>query len=98
MEDLNFGGLRISSLLFLDDSVLLASLGRGLQLAPGWFASKCEVAGMKMSTFKSEAMVFSKERAECSLPVRDDLLPQVEEFSYLKVFFMNKGTVEREVD
>lgn len=51
-----------------------------------------------MSTFKSEAMVFSKERAECSLQVKDALLPQVEECSYLKHFFMNKGRVEQEVD
>lgn len=37
-------GLRISSLLFLDDVVLLALAGGGLHLTPQQFTAKCEAA------------------------------------------------------
>ncbi len=40
-----FGDHRISSLLFADDVVLLASSGLGLQCALGRFAVECDAAG-----------------------------------------------------
>uniref|UniRef100_A0A3B4FLA9 Reverse transcriptase domain-containing protein n=1 Tax=Pundamilia nyererei TaxID=303518 RepID=A0A3B4FLA9_9CICH len=82
-EGFHFGGLRISSLIFADDVVLLASLGEGLQLALERFAAECEAAGMRISTSKSEAMVLSQKRVECPLRVGDEFLPQVKEFKYL---------------
>ena len=58
-----------------------------LQLSLGRFAAVCEAAGMKISTSKSEAMVLSRKRVECSLRVGEEVLPQVEEFKYLWVLF-----------
>uniref|UniRef100_A0A668UNX4 Reverse transcriptase domain-containing protein n=1 Tax=Oreochromis aureus TaxID=47969 RepID=A0A668UNX4_OREAU len=52
-EGFHLGGLRISSLLFLDDVVLLASSGDGLQLAFEQFAADFEAVGMGISTSKS---------------------------------------------
>uniref|UniRef100_A0A3P8RJK0 Reverse transcriptase domain-containing protein n=1 Tax=Astatotilapia calliptera TaxID=8154 RepID=A0A3P8RJK0_ASTCA len=49
-EGFHFVGLRISSLLFADDVVLLASLSEGLQLALEQFTAQCEAAGMRIST------------------------------------------------
>lgn len=45
----------------------LALLSSKLQLTLGCFEAKCEAAGMKISTSKSEAMVFSwkRFREEC---------------------------------
>lgn len=43
-------GLRIPSLLFTDDMVLLALLNSGLQLTLGRFAAECEAAGRRIST------------------------------------------------
>lgn len=40
----HYGNLRIASLLFADDVVLLVSLARNLQHAMEWFAAKCETA------------------------------------------------------
>uniref|UniRef100_A0A669C5T3 Reverse transcriptase domain-containing protein n=1 Tax=Oreochromis niloticus TaxID=8128 RepID=A0A669C5T3_ORENI len=91
VEGLHFGGLRISSLLFTDDVVLLASSGDGLLLA-------LEAVGMRINTPKSEAMVLSRKRVECPLRVRDETLPQVEEFKYHGVLFMSDGRREREID
>jgi len=45
-----FGDLRIASLLFADNVVLLATSGCDLQYALGRFAAECEVVGMRVST------------------------------------------------
>lgn len=44
------------------ECVHLASSSCDLQLALGRFAAKCEVSGMRISTFNSEAMVLSRKR------------------------------------
>jgi len=86
-EGVRFGDHAISSLLFVDDVVVLAPSHQNIQHALGWFAAECEVAGIKISTSKSEAMVLSGllKRVACSLQVGGEILPQVEEFKYLGV-------------
>ncbi|TWW73495.1 R2 Retrovirus-related Pol polyprotein from type I retrotransposable element [Takifugu flavidus] len=59
VEGVRFGDLRIGSLLFADDVVLLASSACDLQRSLDRFAAACEAAGMKISTSKSEAMVLN---------------------------------------
>uniref|UniRef100_A0A8C6MJS2 Reverse transcriptase domain-containing protein n=1 Tax=Nothobranchius furzeri TaxID=105023 RepID=A0A8C6MJS2_NOTFU len=98
VEGIHFGGLRIRSLLFADDLVLLASSECDLQLSLERFAAECETAGMRISSSKSETMVLIQKRVECLLRVRDEVLPQVEEFKYLRVLFMSEGKLEREID
>ena len=98
VEGVRFGDLRIGSLLFADDVVLLASSDRDLQLSLDRFAAECEAAGMKISTSKSESMVLNRKRVECTLRVGDEILPQVEEFKYLGVLFTSEGRMEREID
>ncbi|KAK0135736.1 Craniofacial development protein 2 [Merluccius polli] len=98
VEGVRFGDLRIGSLLFADDVVLLASSDRDLQLSLGRFAAECEAAGMRISTSKSESMVLNRKRVECTLRVGDEILPQVEEFKYLGVLFTSGGRMEREID
>ncbi|KAK0137878.1 hypothetical protein N1851_025924 [Merluccius polli] len=68
--------LRIAFLLFADDVVLLASTDCGLQHALRLFAAECEVVRMRVSTFKSGAMVLCREMVDCSLRVASELLPQ----------------------
>ena len=64
----------------------------------GLFAVKCEVAGMRVSASKSEAMVLSWKRVDCPPQVSGELLPQVEEFKYLRVLFTSEWKMEREID
>ncbi|KAI3358099.1 hypothetical protein L3Q82_003107 [Scortum barcoo] len=59
---------------------------------------KCEAAGMRISTSKSEAMVLDRKRVACPLQVGGEVLPQVEEFKYLGVLFTSEGKMEREID
>ncbi|XP_060781820.1 MAP/microtubule affinity-regulating kinase 3a isoform X3 [Neoarius graeffei] len=66
-EGVWFGGIRIMSLLFADDVVLLASSICDLQHAVGRFAAECEAAGMRISTSKSVAMALSRKWVECLL-------------------------------
>ncbi|KAI3351090.1 hypothetical protein L3Q82_005656 [Scortum barcoo] len=84
-EGVRFENHRISSLLFVDDVVLMASSGQDLQHVLERFAAECEVAGMRISTSKSEAMVLDRKRVACPLRVGGEVLPQVEEFKYLGV-------------
>ncbi|XP_062296309.1 uncharacterized protein LOC134000829 [Scomber scombrus] len=53
---------------------------------------------MRISTSKSESMVLSRKRVECTLRVGDEILPQVEEFKYLGILFTSEGRMEREID
>ena len=96
-EGLQFGVLRISSLLFADDVVLLASSDCDLQHSLDRFAAEGEAAGMRISTSKSEAMVLSRKPMDCLLRVGNESLPQVKEFKYLGVLFASEGTMEREI-
>ncbi|TWW60228.1 hypothetical protein D4764_05G0003180 [Takifugu flavidus] len=77
----------------IDDVVLLASSARDLQRSPDRFAAACEAAGMKISTSKSEAMVLNRKKVECPLWVKEEMMPQVEEFKYLGVLFTSEGRV-----
>ncbi|KAI3353681.1 hypothetical protein L3Q82_004834 [Scortum barcoo] len=97
-EGVRFGNHRISSLLFADDVVLLASSSQDLQHVLERFAAECEAAGMRISTSKSEAMVLDRKRVACPLRVCGEVLPQVEEFKYLGVLFTSEGKMEREID
>ncbi|KAI3376133.1 hypothetical protein L3Q82_016652 [Scortum barcoo] len=97
-EGVQFGNHRISSLLFADDVVLMASSGQDLQHVLERFAAECEAAGMRISTSKSEAMVLDRKRVACPLQVGGEVLPQVEEFKYLGVLFTSEGKIEREID
>ncbi|KAI3369747.1 hypothetical protein L3Q82_024573 [Scortum barcoo] len=97
-EGVRFGNHRISSLLFADDVVLMASSGQDLQHVLERFAAECEAAGMRISTSKSEAMVLDRKRVACPLQVGGEVLPQVEEFKYLGVLFTSEGKMEREID
>ncbi|KAK3547842.1 hypothetical protein QTP86_031969 [Hemibagrus guttatus] len=87
LEGVRFGDHRISSLLFADDVVLLAPSGLDLQHALGRFAAEFEVAGMRVNTSKSEAMVLDRKKVACTLQVGGELLPQVEEFKYLSLVY-----------
>lgn len=54
-------------------------------------AAECEVAGMRIGTSKSEAMVPSWKKVKCLFQVREEILPQVEKFKYLRVLFTSEG-------
>ncbi|KAK3563034.1 hypothetical protein QTP86_014091, partial [Hemibagrus guttatus] len=98
LEGVRFGDHRISSLIFADDVVLLASSGLDLQHALGRFAAECEAAGMRVSTSKSETMVLDRKKVACTLQVGGEVLPQVEEFKYLGVLFTSEGRMDRKID
>uniref|UniRef100_A0A8C6P3P0 Reverse transcriptase domain-containing protein n=1 Tax=Nothobranchius furzeri TaxID=105023 RepID=A0A8C6P3P0_NOTFU len=98
VEGIRFGGLRIRSLLFADDVVLLASSECDLQLSLERFTAECEATGMRIGSSKYETMVLIRKRVECLLRVRDEVLPQVEEFKYLVVLFTGEGKLEHEID
>ncbi|KAJ8012365.1 hypothetical protein DPEC_G00041950 [Dallia pectoralis] len=96
-EGFPFSGLMVTSLLFADDVVLMASSVGDIQHSLDRFAAECEAAGMRVSTSKSEAMTLSRKPVECLLRVGNESLLQVKEFEYLGVLFASEGTMEREI-
>ncbi|KAK3561338.1 hypothetical protein QTP86_030637 [Hemibagrus guttatus] len=68
LEGVWFGDHRISLLLFADDVVLLAPSILDIQHALGHFAAECEVAGMRVRTSRSEAMVLDPEKGGLQPP------------------------------
>ncbi|TWW77036.1 hypothetical protein D4764_12G0004260 [Takifugu flavidus] len=81
-----------------NDVVLLASSACDLQRSLDRFAAACKAAGRRISTSKSEAMVLNWKKVACLLRVKEDILPQVEEFKYLGVLFTSEGRMEQEID
>ena len=92
------GNNKISRLLFADDLVLLASSESGLQRALNGFAAACDIAGMKISTSKTEVLHLSRKPNQCSLQVSGVSLKQVEKFKYLGVAFTSDGRQDEELD
>ena len=92
------GNARVESLLFADDIARLASSSAGLQRALDRFAAECTMAGMQISTKKTEVMVLSRQKEECAVNVNGTPLDQVEKFKYLGVEFSNDARLDCEID
>ncbi|TWW57289.1 1-phosphatidylinositol 4,5-bisphosphate phosphodiesterase delta-3-A [Takifugu flavidus] len=43
-------------------------------------------------------MVLNRKKVECLFRVKEEILPQVEEFKYLRVLFTSEGRMEQEID
>ena len=102
VEGLQVSDLTITSLLFADDVVLMASSVVDLQCSLDQFAAECEAAGMRISTSNSEAMALSRKAVDCLLQNETEMgnesLPQVKEFKYLRILFMSEGMMGCETD
>ena len=92
------GDCTVQRLLFADDLVLFDSTQNGLQQALDRFSDACSVAGMKISTTKTETMCLSKQPKQCSLQIDEVPLKQSEKFKYLDVSFTSDGRQNRELD
>ena len=97
-ECVTIGRCKIGRLLYEDDLVLLASSERGLQHALNGFAAACDIAGMKISTSKSEVLQLSGTPVLCFLQIGGTSLKQMEKFKYLGVSFTSDGRQDEELD
>ena len=70
----------------------------GLQHALNGFADACDIAGMKISTSKIEALHLSRNPVQCSLQVGGLSSKQVEKFKFLGVAFTSDGRQDEEMD
>ena len=88
----------IQRLFYADDLGLLDSTQNGLQQALDRFSDACSVAGMKISTTKTETMCLSRQPKQCSLQIDGVPLKQSEKFKYLGVSFTSDGRQNSELD
>ena len=63
------GECNVQRLLFAYDLVLLDSTQNGPKQALDRFSDACSVAGMKISTTKTEAICLSRQPKQCSLQI-----------------------------
>ncbi len=82
-ENIWYGGLRIVSLLFADDVVLLALSDPDFHCTLGWFVARSKAAGTRVSSSRSEAIVLCWKVVDCSFQFLSESLPQVKDFKYL---------------
>ena len=92
------GECTVQRLLFADDLVLLHSAQNGLQQALVRFSDACSVAGMKISSTKTETMCLSRQPKQCSLQIDGVPLKQSEKFKYLGVSFTSDGRQNSKMD
>ena len=97
------GGVKIGDctkqrLLFADDLVLLDYIQNGLQLALDRFSDACSVAGMKISTIKTETMCLSRKPKQCSLQIDGVPPKQSVKFKYLGVSVTSDDRQNSELD
>ena len=97
-ECVTIGRCKTSRLPFEDDLVLLASSESNLQQALNGFAAACNIAGMKISTSKTEVLYLSRNPVQCSLQVGGVSLKQVEKFKYLGIALTSDGRQDEELD
>ena len=62
------------------------------------FAAACDIAGMKISTSKTEVLHLSRNPLQCFLQVGGVLLKQVGEVKYLGVAFTSDGRQDEELE
>ncbi|KAK7926050.1 hypothetical protein WMY93_008360 [Mugilogobius chulae] len=96
-EGVQFGDHRISSLLFADDVVLMASSNQDLQHVLERFAVECEAAGMKISSSKSEVMVLDQKKGGLSPTSVWGVLAPSGEVQVSQGLIHNEKRMEREI-
>ena len=78
--------------------MLLHSTQNGLQQALDEFSVASFVAGMKISTTKTETMCLSRQPKQCSLQIDVVPLKQSQKFKYLGLSFTSNGKQNSELD
>ena len=80
-----------------DNLVWLAPTESGLQDALNGFAAACDIAGMKISTSKTEVLHLLRNPLQCSLQVDGLSLKQMEKFKYRRVAFTSDGRQDKKL-
>ena len=97
-DRMTMGNARIESLLFADDVARSASSSAKLQRALDRFTVECAMAGMQISTKKTEVMVLWRQKEQCAVSVNGTPLKQVEKFKYLGIEFLNDAKQDCEIN
>ena len=92
------GECTVQRLLFADNLVLFDSTQTGLQQALDRLSDACSVAGMKISTTKTETMRQSRQLKQCSLQIDGVPPKQSEIIKYLGISFTSDGRQNSELD
>ena len=86
--------MKLFTILYADDTVLLAESAEELQSELNYFDEYCEKWNLKVNTNKSKVMVFSKGRLPINLnfKMNNMELEIVSEFIHLGTMFQRTGS------
>jgi len=89
---------RISSLLFADDFVQLASFEQSVQHKLDRFSDACIQAVLTISAKTTKELRLSRNPSQCALQKNGEALPQFMQLKYLAVIFKNNKRQNKKVD
>ena len=89
--------VKLFTILYADDTVLLAESAEELQSELNYFYEYCEKWNLKVNTNKSKVMVFSKGRLPINLnfKMNNMELEIVSEFIYLGTMYQRTGSFKK---
>ena len=88
----------IRTLMFADDTVMLAQTAEDLSQNVGRFHEAVKRHGLTINWGKTKTIVFSREPTECKVEVGDVQLEQARETVYLGVRLSENGRMESELE
>ena len=88
----------IRTLMFADDTVMLAQTAEDLSQNVGSFHEAVKRHGLTINWGKTNTMVFSREPTECKVEVGGLRLEQARETVYLGVRLSENGRMESELE
>lgn len=91
--------VKVSCLLFADDTVLTAESEEQLQMFVNEFLSVCERRGLKLNVGKSKVMsTCDANEGELVIKMKDERMEEVKDFKYLGVEISANGGIECELE
>ena len=98
LKGTTIGGMNISNLRYVDDTVLVSDTKDGLQELVTEAKVESEKAGLGMNVKKTKTMVVSKEsNIQANIMVDNEALEQVDNFKYLGQNITPDGKNEKEI-
>ena len=99
MPGIRVGGININNIRYADDTVLIATSQKNLQMLVDKVKTASEEMGLHINKDKTKVMVVSKRvnSTKCTIRVDSDVIEQVDRFRYLGSIVTADGRSKNEV-
>lgn len=85
--------MRLFTLLYADDTALMADSAKEMQNCLNAFASYCQEWKLSINTEKTKILIFgARKRSDIQFKLNDDIIEIVNKYKYLGVYFSQSGS------